>query len=1204
MSSFSEALAFFQKSSNKSNTSYKKNDNLNKNKVSENKNHLSKTDDKVKNKEKENNNKEIKHKNSTKKRINIPINDIIQNFNDNNNQNNMRKNTTFIENKGNNVINKNSINRKSIKEVTENNLKNNSNKTNINSSNKNETFEKFNTNDKKMTMNKTEYNIINNRSNDLKNCVSIFESKGKNNEIKENIKKESKENKNKEKEKNLTKNINSTEISEQSNKSNKKSNNTINIEDNKFDIRSMINKINNSSKQQNYNDDNIMRRSEILKHKPVYVKLQEKNGKNNQNNLENNDENEITKKMTYTNNKITMDTNSINQNNKSKTNITNKDINEKNKLNIKSNNEKNLNDKPDQIVNTDSNIQPSSNIDLSKEKNEIILSKKLIDNEVENDTFCFAFFISSFNIKNPKMIEKSDELVADCGHMFCSSLQAIVPEIYSRYPEKDTNDFEISDLGASICFPNGIKICFEKNEMHINGLKYYSSILTNQAGKRYFMFTYHLYYKYSYEEFMKNCIFGESFNKTLLKAMNIKYIYIPFCICLLSKYPYFNQIEKCLESLRFTITNHKSNIDEIYNLLIYLTKSIPIPQVGTKINFPLPYYPYLISINQPIYKDYLFLGDDPSIILEYFSVEEIITILRLLLFEQKILLIGNNYDILSKIIYNFYLLLYPMQWVHTIIPIMTEKMIKYLESFLPFFNGMHISLYELASGICSNIKENIFIFDINKHNFELNTFPSLNSKNVIKKINELLPSFPKNVEKNLNFGLGVAKAYLDKTNSRKKENEDNFGMNVKIKEVFIQAFIELFYDYKNYLTVIDGKPIFNIKAMLDKKPKSDSKFYKELTETQLFQVFIQNSSVNKKENIFFEEQLSIYENLKDKKEFKEEFINNYNITSEIKLNYIIPPDILEKFDKKNPKKIKAEEHKNLEEYKKSLKKLYLKYETYFKPKSILKINKIILHEKFNFDNSKIPTNINYYIIPNIKFNFEEEKRRKTIKRKSKKDNLKNINKKDNELTLEQKDEIRENITDVITKIFKNDEISDPDDSEKLVIDSLNNAYGRDLLTTSLYNNKNILHKTPFHFLKQLIISAINKVIATELNEKKRIYYTVRLFKCCDNFKKKTKTLAEAVYKKLGKVQILNDINFWKEYAKLYVEDNCGEITNKDDKWVNCLNRMKQIMVDMGFNNSTIYPILADIGKTNIEGKKFSEIMKEIVLSLKIYENNT
>ena len=47
------------------------------------------------------------------------------------------------------------------------------------------------------------------------------------------------------------------------------------------------------------------------------------------------------------------------------------------------------------------------------------------------------------------------------------------------------------------------------------------------------------------------------------------------------------------------------------------------------------------------------------------------------------------------------------------------------------------------------------------------------------------------------------------------------------------------------------------------------------------------------------------ENLKDKKEFKEEFINNYNITSEIKLNYIIPPDILKK------KEIKIQLNTNL-----------------------------------------------------------------------------------------------------------------------------------------------------------------------------------------------------------------------------------------------------------------------------------------------------
>lgn len=310
-------------------------------------------------------------------------------------------------------------------------------------------------------------------------------------------------------------------------------------------------------------------------------------------------------------------------------------------------------------------------------------------------------------------------------------------------------------------------------------------------------------------------------------------------------------------------------------------------------------------------------------------------------------------------------------------------MMKYLDSFLPFFNGMHISLYELASGIFEDIKENIFIFDFNKHNFEMNTFPNLNSKNIIKKINELIPQFPKNTLNNLTFGLGVVKAYLDKSkNSNTKNNfnnstEENLGINIKIKQVFIQAFIEILYDYKSYLSLINEKPIFNTKAMLEKKPKGDYKFYKELTETQLFQVFIQNNPVNKKADTFFEEQLEIYENLKEKKEFKEEFINNYNITCEINEDYFITPEILENFDIKGNKKIKFQENLKGDEYKKILRKKYLKYDTYFKQKSILKFNKLIINDKLDFDNNKIDKNVIYYIIPNTKFNFEKEKRGQT-----------------------------------------------------------------------------------------------------------------------------------------------------------------------------------------------------------------------------------
>ena len=59
-------------------------------------------------------------------------------------------------------------------------------------------------------------------------------------------------------------------------------------------------------------------------------------------------------------------------------------------------------------------------------------------------------------------------------------------------------------------------------------------------------------------------------------------------------------------------------------------------------------------------------------------------------------------------------------------------------------------------------------------------------------------------------------------------------------------------------------------------------------------------------------------------------------------------------------------------------------------------------------------------------------------------------KNENELTQEEKDDIKENIVDVLTKIFKNEELSDIEESKKLIIDSLSTDYGKDLYTNILY----------------------------------------------------------------------------------------------------------------------------------------------------------
>ena len=70
----------------------------------------------------------------------------------------------------------------------------------------------------------------------------------------------------------------------------------------------------------------------------------------------------------------------------------------------------------------------------------------------------------------------------------------------------------------------------------------------------------------------------------------------------------------------------------------------------------------------------------------------LLIIFRLLITEKKILLIDEDYERLSKVSDGLISILYPFQWIHTYIPIMSDQMLKYLETFLPFLNGINKSL--------------------------------------------------------------------------------------------------------------------------------------------------------------------------------------------------------------------------------------------------------------------------------------------------------------------------------------------------------------------------------------------------------------------------------------------------------------------------------------------------------------------------------
>ena len=111
------------------------------------------------------------------------------------------------------------------------------------------------------------------------------------------------------------------------------------------------------------------------------------------------------------------------------------------------------------------------------------------------------------------------------------------------------------------------------------------------------------------------------------------------------------------------------------------------------------------------------------LLLKLFTIDYITIIFRLILFEKKILFIDDDYTRLSNVTDNFISLLYPFQWVHTYIPIMSDQMLKYLETFLPFLNGINSSLMPLVKELfeCGEMEESdeMFLIEIKESKLEL-----------------------------------------------------------------------------------------------------------------------------------------------------------------------------------------------------------------------------------------------------------------------------------------------------------------------------------------------------------------------------------------------------------------------------------------------------------------------------------------------------
>lgn len=373
--------------------------------------------------------------------------------------------------------------------------------------------------------------------------------------------------------------------------------------------------------------------------------------------------------------------------------------------------------------------------------------------------FVEAIFLAGLPYNNSKMIIESEKLPSTCNHIECDKLNAFKAEILGKFPGKGRSALDLTSIAASLCFTKGIKLCFTNDLKQIPIIEDYMNMMTNEKGERFYQYNYHFFIKYDLKEFQsKFDVYSillsnvniEEDKLILLSELSLKdFVFIPYALCIVSKFPLTQQINSCLVSLiniifhekeensqSFdSITSYKKQKKEelLIDFLKHITYEVPVPSKeelkSKKLKMYLPFCSSPLEIGGYANEfDFPITAYNLSILLDFLNIENLVIAFHLILHEQRLLFISKSARTLSMVLECIKAIIYPMKWVNTYIPVLSEELIKFLQSFIPFIMGIEESLMPIAKEYLSS-DDGIYIINIDKNIIEI----SQKSKKINKK---------------------------------------------------------------------------------------------------------------------------------------------------------------------------------------------------------------------------------------------------------------------------------------------------------------------------------------------------------------------------------------------------------------------------------------------------------------------------------------
>eukprot|EP00042_Codosiga_hollandica_P043140 m.405008 g.405008 ORF g.405008 m.405008 type:complete len:1345 (-) comp56485_c0_seq3:624-4658(-) len=311
-------------------------------------------------------------------------------------------------------------------------------------------------------------------------------------------------------------------------------------------------------------------------------------------------------------------------------------------------------------------------------------------------------------------------------------------------------------------------------------------------------------------------------------------LFMPFSICLLTRWPYLTALKNALCAILPTIQAVRTDsLATVLEPLITGLAHVPVPPPGT-LAIRCRLGTESLLIRPPLASGLPVMDWSARLPFLVFSPQDILLIFRALLFERRMLFFARDEALLVVIIETFSALLYPLRWHHGYVPVVPEILHSIVESPWPYVAGMNSSHYSRMVAHLQSENACPVIVNVDKRSVEVPadiTVPELPADVVQlfeSEFDSALMHFELECQGYATFG-----ADHDPTARAKYD----LMFQAFISDLFLKMMLRMLGNTRQFILFNTSPAIFAEDQFIASKPERAQDFYQQLCKTGSFKLF-------------------------------------------------------------------------------------------------------------------------------------------------------------------------------------------------------------------------------------------------------------------------------------------------------------------------------------------------------------------------------